>query len=186
MRQPPRPADLADAEDLVKLVQSAYRGDASRQGWTTEADLLGGQRLDHETAAEMITEPDGVVLLLRDPLGEALGSMQLRDLGPVSEGRRCAYFGLFAVAPHAQGAGLGSHLISYAEDYARHAWDAEVMRMTVISIRTELIAYYERRGYQNTGRTEPFPYGDERFGDPKRDDLEFTVLLKELPAARQT
>nr|WP_272902387.1 GNAT family N-acetyltransferase [Brevibacterium daeguense] len=171
----PALARHSDVDDLVALVESAYRGEASRAGWTTEADLLDGRRLDREAAAEMIDDPSGVVLLVRADDGSALGSVQLRDLGDGT-----AYFGLFAISPRAQGQGMGSRLMTAAEGYAAEHWQARRMRMTVISKRTELVAFYERRGYELTGETEPFPYGDERFGIPRTDDLEFAVLVKQL------
>ena len=90
------------------------------------------------------------------------------------------HFGLFAVRPGLQGAGVGRDLLAYAEEYARDTFDADTMEMTVIAQRAELIAWYERRGYRRTGQTRPFPYGDERFGLPRRDDLHFVVLSKAL------
>jgi GNAT superfamily N-acetyltransferase len=87
---------------------------------------------------------------------------------------------MFAVSPRLQGAGLGKVIIAEAERQARETWGVTEMHMTVISVRDDLIAWYERRGYRRTGRTTPFPYGDERFGIPQRDDLEFELLIKEL------
>lgn len=171
----PQIAGSADIPELVALIESAYRGDDSRAGWTTEADLLGGQRIDADMAAEMLAEPGSTVLLVRDESGAALGTVHLRDLGD-----RTAYFGTFAVSPRAQGRGVGKELMTYAEAFARDRIGAERMRMTVIDQRTELIAFYERRGYVQTGEREPFPYGEERFGLPRTDDLEFVVLVKEL------
>lgn len=178
----PSPAGAGDIDDLVALVQSAYRGEASRSGWTTEADVLDGQRLDRDLATEMVEDPHGTVLLKRDSADRALACVQLRNLGTGAEGRPTAYLGLLAVTPSAQGLGVGSELMTFAEDYVRTAWGAELIQMTVISLRTELIAYYQRRDYHPTGRTEPFPYGDERFGVPQREDLEFAVLVKDLTA----
>ena len=90
------------------------------------------------------------------------------------------YFGMFSVRPNLQGGGIGKALLAEAERVAREEWQLPVMRMTVIDIRDELIAFYERRGYRRTGIKKPFPYGDERFGMPKRDDLRFEVLEKAL------
>jgi GNAT superfamily N-acetyltransferase len=87
---------------------------------------------------------------------------------------------MFAVSPALQGAGLGKVIIAEAERLARETWDAEEMHMTVISVREDLIAWYERRGYRRTGEMTPFPYGDERFGLPQRDDLQFELLTKPL------
>ncbi len=123
--------------------------------------------------AAVITAP-GSRLLLVERDGEAVACRQLEHRG------EAAYFGMFAVRPELQGAGLGKRIIAEAERRVRELWDVREMHMTVISVREELIAWYERRGYRRTGRTTPFPYGDERFGVPQRDDLEFELLVKPL------
>jgi ribosomal protein S18 acetylase RimI-like enzyme len=164
-----------DVDDVVELVQSAYRGDTSRQGWTTEADLLEGQRTDAAAVQELIEQADSVLLLaLRN--GTLVGSCQLvcRELG------ESAFFGMFAIRPGLQGVGLGRAVLAEAERVARTEWGARAMRMTVIRQREELIDWYRRRGYEPTGESEPFPYGDERYGIPLRDDLEFIVLEKQI------
>lgn len=197
-------AGEADIAELVALVQSAYRGDASRAGWTTEADLLGGQRLDAGMAREMLAEEETVVLLFRTaadgegtaPTAEAGAAPAAGEPGarPVSGALQAcvqlahrpggiAYFGTFAVSPGMQGRGIGRAVMAAAEEHAVGRWQAARMRMTVIRQRTELIDYYRRRGYALTGETEPFPYGQEQFGLPQRDDLEFAVLEKPLSEA---
>ncbi|MFE5296230.1 GNAT family N-acetyltransferase [Streptomyces sp. NPDC056632] len=168
-----RDAVLDDVPALVPLVESAYRGDSSRAGWTTEADILQGQRTDAEGVASVITTP-GSRLMAVELDGALVACCQLEHRG------EAAYFGMFAVSPELQGAGLGRQIITEAERRVRELWDVREMHMTVISVREELIAWYERRGYRRTGRTTPFPYGDERFGVPQRDDLEFELLVKEL------
>ena len=90
------------------------------------------------------------------------------------------YFGMFSVRPSLQGQGIGKAMLDEAERIARDEFAQPAMRMTVIDVRDELIAYYARRGYRRTGVHKPFPYGDERFGIPKRDDLRFEVLEKAL------
>ncbi|GAA0919421.1 GNAT family N-acetyltransferase [Streptomyces thermoalcalitolerans] len=168
-----RDASDADVDTLVHLIQSAYRGDASRAGWTTEADILEGQRTDPDGVLEVIKSPDSRMLMAeRD--GRVVACCQLERRGDH------AYFGMFAVSPGLQGAGLGKAVLAEAERLVREEWGAEEMHMTVITVREELIAWYERRGYRRTGKTSPFPYGDERFGIPQRDDLEFELLVKEL------
>jgi ribosomal protein S18 acetylase RimI-like enzyme len=168
-----RDAADADVDELVALIESAYRGESSRAGWTTEADLLQGQRTDPEGVREVIASPDSRLLTVeRD--GRIVACCQLEHRG------QYAYFGMFAVSPALQGAGLGKAVIAEAERQARETWGATEMHMTVISVREELIAWYERRGYRRTGRMTPFPYGDERFGIPQRADLRFELLVKPL------
>lgn len=168
-----RAATPADIPAIVELVTSAYRGDTSRQGWTTEADLLDGARVDPEVLLHDIERPDSLVLLAeRDGELLACAHVAIED--------DAGYFGMFAVGPALQGGGVGKAVIAEAERIARDTWKLPAMRMTVIDVRAELIAFYERRGYARTGIRKPFPYGDERFGVPKRDDLRFEVLEKTL------
>ncbi|MFE7593873.1 GNAT family N-acetyltransferase [Kitasatospora sp. NPDC057512] len=170
-----RTAVPADVPALVALVESAYRGDSSRAGWTTEADLLGGRRTNPEAVAEAVGHPDGVVLLAeRD--GELVACCQLERRGGL------AYFGMFSVRPGLQGGGIGRAVLAEAERVAGEEWGVGAMEMTVIEQRAELIAWYERRGFRRTGEFSPFPYGDERFGIPRRPDLRFAHLVKELKA----
>ncbi|HLI17480.1 MAG TPA: GNAT family N-acetyltransferase [Rhodanobacteraceae bacterium] len=179
-----RAATPADVNAVVALTQSAYRGDASRAGWTTEADLLDGQRTDVPEVAELIARSDAKVLLAERPSAGAEQDWQLVASCVVErlsgEHAGDGYFGMFSVRPDAQGNGTGRALLAEAERIARDEWHARAMRMTVIDVRAELIAWYERRGYRRTGEYRPFPYGDERFGVPKRDDLRFEWLVKDL------
>ncbi|MDX3452443.1 GNAT family N-acetyltransferase [Streptomyces sp. ME02-8801-2C] len=168
-----RDATEADIDALVALIESAYRGDASRAGWTTEADILDGQRTDPQGVLDVIKSPDSRLLTVEQD-GRVVACCQLEHRGDH------AYFGMFAVSPTVQGAGLGKVVIAEAERTARETWGARAMHMTVISVRNDLIAWYERRGYRRTGEMSPFPYGDERFGIPLRDDLRFELLVKEL------
>jgi len=168
-----RPATVADVPAIVALVESAYRGDSGRRGWTTESDLLDGQRTDIAGVRALLDQPDGMVLLAeRD--GVLLASCHIEQRGD------SGYFGMFAVDPARQGGGLGKAVLAEAERIAREEWRCSAMHMTVIVQRAELIAFYERRGYRRTGEFQPFPYGDERFGIPRRDDLRFEVLRKEF------
>lgn len=170
-----RLATPADAAAIGKLVTSAYRGEASRAGWTTEADLLDGQRVDAAGLAEIIAKPGSLVLLAER------GVLLLACCHVEKQGDAC-YFGMFAVDPSRQGAGLGKRVLAEAERIARDDFGCTRMEMTVISVRDELIAWYGRRGYRRTGRYKPFPYGDERFGIPRRGDLRFELLVKPLRA----
>ena len=168
-----RAATAADIDAIVALVESAYRGDASKRGWTTEADFLGGRRTGaDDVVACLERERSRIVLAERD--GGLLACAH------VAEEDGAGYFGMFSVKPDLQGGGIGKHVLAEAERIARDDWKLPAMRMTVIDIRDELIAFYERRGYRRTGIKKPFPYGDARFGLPKRDDLRFEVLEKAL------
>ncbi|MDH7454099.1 GNAT family N-acetyltransferase [Luteimonas composti] len=171
-----RPATEDDIPALVALVTSAYRGEASRAGWTTEADLLEGARIDPEVLRADIARPRSLVLVAPDA-GGLIACAHVADDGDA------AYFGMFAVRPGLQGKGLGARLLAECERAAREQWGLPAMRMTVIDVRDELIAWYQRRGYRRTGILKPFPYGDERFGIPLRDDLRFEVLEKPLAGA---
>lgn len=173
-----RAATTADIDAIVALVESAYRGDASRQGWTTEADFLDGRRTGaDDVAACLARERSRIVLAERD--GVMLACAHVAE-GQTDQERGAGYFGMFSVRPDLQGGGIGKHVLAEAERIARDDWQLATMRMTVIDIRDELIAFYERRGYHRTGITKPFPYGDARFGLPTRDDLRFEILEKEL------
>jgi ribosomal protein S18 acetylase RimI-like enzyme len=170
---PIRVAGIADLGNIVRLVESAYRGHGSRTGWTTEADLLGGQRTDPDLVRPLLVSAHDAVLVTGDGT-ELLGCCAVNE----RDGR--VGFGMFAVRPGTQGGGVGRALLAEAERYAHERWSATLIEMTVIAQRAELIAWYERRGYARTGETRPFPYGDERFGRPLRDDLHFVVLEKQL------
>lgn len=168
-----RAAGPDDVPMLVALVTSAYRGESSRRGWTTEADLLEGNRIDPDVLRADLARPRSRVLVAERG-GEAVACAH------VAEEDGAGYFGMFSVRPDLQGAGIGNALLVEAERVAREDWRLPAMRMTVIDLRESLIAWYERRGYRRTGVHKPFPYGDLRFGIPRRDDLRFEVLEKAL------
>ncbi len=187
-----RDATLSDAAAVITLVQSAYRGEASRAGWTTEADLLGGNRTDADAVRTAVRAAGSVLMLAcrtgTRPAGpghvesgataradELVACCQLTD-----EGGGRGYFGMFAVRPDRQGAGIGRVVLAEAERRVVTEWQCSLLRMTVIRQRADLIAWYERRGFALTGTTIPFPYGDSRFGRPKRPGLEFVELAKVL------
>jgi GNAT superfamily N-acetyltransferase len=172
-----RDATPADVGTLVGLIESAYRGETSRGGLTTEADYIEGQRTDPAGVLAVVEAPGSRMLVVeRD--GAVVACCQLEHRGDA------AYFGMFAVRPGLQGGGLGRRILGEAERFAREEWGVRRMEMTVVSVREELIAYYERRGYRRTGEMSPFPYGDERFGIPTRPDLQFELLVKKLDAAQ--
>ena len=166
-----RNATKDDAPEIAALVNSAYRGDSSRAGWTTEADLLEGIRTDTAEIAALLAKPEIAIILCFD--GEALiGSVNVER-----RGRDC-YLGMLVVKPTLQNAGLGKKLIDAAENHAREKWSSEKMTMTVISVRSELLAYYERRGYRRTGEKKPFPFDEQHV--PRVDGIELEILEKNL------
>ncbi len=168
------PATPDDVPALHALIESAYRGDSARVGWSHEADLLDGQRTDLEELGAMVADPARRLLLFRD--GESLRAcVALTD-----KSGGLAYLGLLTVEPGRQGSGLGRMMLAAAEDHAARELGARRIEMTVIVQRDELIAWYQRRGYAPTGERRPFPLTDPKFGKPKRDDLEFVVLEKRL------
>lgn len=173
-----RAATLADVPAVLALVEGGYRGESAKRGWTHEADLLGGQRTDADAIADIINDPRQTLLLLEQ--SDALvGCVLIADKGERG-GDRIAYLGMLTVDPALQAGGHGRTLLQDGERYAVQAFGATVMEMTCIKSRTELIAWYLRRGYHDTGREEPFPLDDPRFGLPKTRDLVFVVLAKRL------
>jgi len=169
-----RPAAPDDVPALHRLIESAYRGDSAKAGWTHEADLLGGQRTDEAELRDILADASRV-LLLAEIDGVLTGCVQV-----AKQCEGLAYLGLLTVDPRRQAGGLGRWLIAAAEAEAIDRFGATRMEMTVIRQRAELIAWYERRGYRLTGETRPFPLDDERFGLPQTRELEFVVLEKAL------
>lgn len=168
-----RLADESDTDDIVALVELAYRGEKSKQGWTTEADFINGQRTDREEVSELMQKKNAEFILCFEN-NNLLGSVQLRKTG------RTAYLGMFAVDPGRQSAGIGRLLMRQVEDFAQRQWQCHTMQMMVITIRDDLIQWYRRQGYQPTGKLEPFPYHEPRFGLPTRDDLMLEIYEKKL------
>ena len=167
------PATDDDLPTLHALIESAYRGDSARRGWSHEADLLDGQRTDAAALAAMLADPAQHLLVFRD-------NDRLRACVALTDKQAgLCYLGLLTVDPARQSNGLGKLILAAAEDHGA-ALGARRIEMTVIAQRAELIAWYERRGYRLTGERRPFPASDPRFGRPRRDDLEFVVLEKML------
>lgn len=176
-----REAVPADVPALVTLVRTAYRGGV---GWTTESAFLDDERIDAAGVTDKITNPRGAVLVATDvtdemnetdETGSIIGCCELVDRGD-----GLAYFGMFAVDPTRQTAGLGRALLAGAEHWAAATWHTRTMEMTVIAQRHELIAWYVRRGYTVSEETRPFPYDHLVNGSALRDDLYFAVLTRAI------
>ena len=170
-------AKEADYPAIINLVNAAYRGTGAVESWNIETGIIEGTRLtDSLLRQDLATKPHAHFLIHRDPAsGVIIGTVWLE---PVNDDGAW-YLGLFTIDPALQKQHLGRGLLSAAEDFAT-AHGAKSIRMGVLSVRSALIAWYQRRGYQLTGETEPYPYGDNRFGTPLRDDLEFLILTKQL------
>lgn len=169
-----RDAVTADIPALHRLIESAYRGEASRAGWTTEADLLDGQRTDPEDLAEVLADPSqGMLTAWRG--GQLVGCILYADRGD-----RTGYFGMLSVSPTLQGGGLGRRLVEAVHTLLADQFEARRVRISVFPQRETLVAWYQRLGYADTGETLPFPYGNPRFGLPLRDDLHFIVMERAL------
>ena len=170
---PTRETDLPEVVDLMNM---AFRGLGPNAGWNSEGEFIDGDRTNLAALKKDIEEnPDAFLLVVRENDQAPLqGCVWLK---PVSA--ETWYLGLLSVNPHLQNSGLGRRILAAAEKWAADR-GATLMEMKVVNIRDTLIAWYERRGYRLTGEVHPFPYGDTRFGIPRRNDLAFVVLQKSL------
>lgn len=168
-----RKALPSEAEPIVALVNSAYRGESSKRGWTTEADLLDGTRTN-QTDIESLIAQEGSMILLCIEGTDIIGCAHLELVGAECQ------LGMLVVKPGLQSRGIGKQLMQAAEAAARETRGVKKITMSVISVRNELIAFYERRGYQRTGRKKPF-VADDIHGFPKSQPIEFELLEKILP-----
>jgi len=158
-----------DAPELAQLVNAAYRGDTGRQGWTTEADLIDGSRTDAELIKAVIEKPDSMILKYVDE-EKIIGCVELRK----EEDK--LYLGMLTVNPTIQGKGIGKHLLIASEQEAINQ-NCHAIFMNVLTVRKELIDWYVRHGYSDTGERKPFAFTDPRFGFPKQT-LEFMIMEK--------
>lgn len=173
-----QPAKDADLPAIVTIMNSAFRGTEGVQGWSTEADYIAGERTSESLLKEEIAV--GAIYLLAKEDGTSIlqGCVSLK-LASAKERPEKWYLGSLTVSPAMQNTGFGRKLLEAAEEYAAMR-GARTIEMTVVHVRDALIAWYERRGYRRTGETRPFPYGDNRYGTPTRNDLEFVVLERDM------
>jgi ribosomal protein S18 acetylase RimI-like enzyme len=172
------PATRTDLEDILMLVNAAYRGIGAKAGWTSENGIVSGTRVDAASIESLLAQQRTVILLLRPTTTSVpIGCIVVQ----LDEDARCE-LSMFAIHPDEQAAGYGRTLLTAAETYAyRHG--ARRAELTVVHVRDSLIAWYERQGYRRTGGTKAFPYHDPSLGQPLRDDLHFVVLAKTLAGA---
>ena len=161
---------LQDIPQLVTLINSAYRGDESKKGWTTEAGLLEGKRINADGIKKIINQPTAVILKCVTDDDKITGCVYLK------KNDNKMYLGMLTVSPILQAGGIGKKILKASEEYAVEQ-KCDTMEMTVISIRHQLIAWYQRHGYHNTGKITPFP--DDQLSIPTQP-LEFITMEKSL------
>lgn len=171
-----RVATPEDSDPIAKLVNSVYRGESGLRSWTTEAALIGGVRISPAQIVDLVKKPNAVVLVVY----EASEPEKIFACVELQKNPDGAYLGMLSVDSSVQRGGLGSFLLTSAEDFSREEFRSERMYMRVIAQRPELLAWYKARGYRVTGETQPFPYGNPIFGEPKVDGLYFEILDKPL------
>lgn len=164
-------AGPADASRVSALIERAYRGEAAARGWTNEAEILSGPRSSPKEVAELIADANSRFVIALD--GDRLVGCAL-----IRQYLNGTYFGMFAIDPDRQGDGLGKLVMTACEGAARKLWRSPLIKLTVISLRDELIAWYERRGYRRTGEREPFPFAQAT--GALRTDFDLIVLEKPL------
>ena len=166
------PTTHKDIKNLNVLINGAYRGETSKKGWTTEADLLGGIRIDEPALEEIMNEYNSVILKCLDDDGLLVGCVYLQKQ------ELKLYLGMLTVSPLHQNKGIGKKLLNAAQEYAKNERCSSIV-ITVISLRHELIAWYERHGYKKTGESKPFGSNGLTFGIPRKP-LEFLFLQKNV------
>lgn len=165
-------ATATDAKQIVQLLNSAYRGESSKQGWTTEADLIAGERrTDEATLVAVMNQPGSVILKYTNDDGEIIGTVNLQQHG------NRLYLGMFSVSPNLQGGGIGKQLLKAAEAHAKTV-NCSSIYMSVISVRAELMDWYKRHGYVDTGERKPF--AEDKLTGRHLQNLQFAVLEKDI------
>ena len=165
-----RTANKFDAEAIAQLVNKAYRPETGTAGWTHESDLVSGNRTSVGQVDEVLSKPDSVILIgLKD--SEIVACVHVEKNGS------CSHIGMLAVNPKRQGAGAGKQMLAHAEKYANENFGSEKFIMVVVSSRSELIAFYLRRGYRKTGTVKDYPLSAD-VGTPKFSNLKTEILEK--------
>lgn len=162
-------ASLQDIPALTVLINSAYKGETSKKGWTTEANLLEGKRTDEQEMTEIFLDPKNTILKYTEN-DQIIGSVLLVEKG------HQLYLGMLTVSPELQNSGIGKKMLAEAENHAKTLGLSSII-MTVISVREELIAWYKRHGYVDTGEREAFPVSEIHV-TISEEPLEFIYLEK--------
>ena len=165
-------ATVQDISLLNALLNEAYRGEQSKKGWTSEAHLITGEtRTNTEILQKIIETPGSIILKHTSAENEITGCVNLQQHDDK------IYLGMLAVSPQLQGSGVGNQLLKASEEYAQSV-QCSTIYMTVISLRTELINWYIRHGYNDTGKREPFV--EDKVSGKHLQPLEFMVLEKRV------
>jgi ribosomal protein S18 acetylase RimI-like enzyme len=172
MMSPVRLATIEDISKIVELVESVYRGESATKGWTSESDILDGQRTDAQMIREMIEEPESSLFVIDQDKNTLAASVHLKKED------NFGYIGMVSVSTTVQNQGIGKKLLFFCEEKIKQ-WGFQQAKITVIHSRRELIAWYERFGYVRNGVSHPFPE-DPRFGKPKVAGLQLIELEKHL------
>lgn len=163
-------ATTADTAAITALLNSAYRGEISKLGWTTEAHLIAGNvRTDEYNLQLVMNQPGSVVLKYSDQMHQLIGCVNLQQHGSK------IYLGMFSVSPQLQGRGVGKEILGAAEEYAKYV-QCKTIYMNVISVRKELIDWYLRRGFRDTGQRIPFK--EDGLTGKHLQVLEFIIMEK--------
>ena len=170
-----RVATTSDAESLAALINDSYRSEVSKQGWTDENGLIFGPRTNENQLFNMINDGKSVFLIFSGGVDHVLkGCINVRHEAET----KTANLGMFAVRPDLQNRGYGKFILSTAENYAISNWKVQKFELCVFIQRTELISYYNRRGYIDTGRRQPLRQHQMELGTILRDDLEMCTMNK--------
>lgn len=165
-------ATVADIAPIKDLLNNAYRGEESKQGWTTEAELIAGDtRTDEAMIAQVMQQSGSVFLIYKNGQQKIIGCVNLQQHDDK------LYLGMFSVSPQLQGGGIGKKLLQAAEEYGRHL-QVNAIYMSVVSLRTELINWYMRHGYADTGERKPFV--EDAITGKHLQPLEFMIMEKLL------
>ena len=165
-------ASVADMAAITVLLNSAYRGESSKQGWTTEANIIAGDvRTDENSLLELIKKPNCIIVKYTNDDEQIIGCVNLQQQD------NKIYLGMLSVSPQLQGGGVGKQLLNAAEEYARNLQCLTVY-MTVVTIRTELIDWYKRYGYKDTGERKSFT--EDGLTGKHLQTLEFMVMEKNI------
>jgi len=168
-----RVATVDDCDSLANLINISYRNEPTCQGWTNENELISGLRTNSDTLRSIINSDESLILVFFDEIEKMLiGCVHLQHKSEI----KTAYLGMLTVRPDLQTKGYGKFILFTGERYATTKWNIDYIELTVIIQRTELIDFYNRRGYIDTGQRLPFP--STQFHHPKRDDLELCIMRK--------